>query len=271
MGGLGNQFHQLSLALYLRNVLGYEVSIDEYSGYVSDDFGRESIFGEMNGILNFKKTKKFIFQFYFIKIFKFFCLYLNLKLANWIYKVENINQSLNCLVGNKLTKEDQNIYLEGYWVQNAFNFKSEFLSLYNSQKQTLYKNLNSQDLVIHYRADRFSEVLQMEYFTKVVTYHLQNNTTSRILIFSDSRSAYQLSEYLMSHIPFCPFVDVDLTDYKSTLLLDTILTYKFFIPSLGTFSYWASALGENRVIYLPIEFLEVLNLSHSNKYIFRYD
>ena len=267
MGGLGNQFHQLSLALYLRNVVGYEVIIDEYSGYVSDDFGRESIFGELNEILKFRKSRKIIFQVYLIKIFKFFSLFLNIKFANWKYKVEGINQSLNYLVGTNSNKRPQNIYLEGYWIQNAFNFKRDFLMLYNTHKHSLFKNLNTENLVIHYRADRFSEVLPMDYFANLVSLHLGRNSTSSIIIFSDSRLAHQLSEYLLCYIPDCPSIEVDLSDYKSTLLLEVILSYKFFIPSLGTFSYWASALGENREVYLPVEFAEVLNLSPSNKYI----
>jgi hypothetical protein len=267
MGGFGNQLHQLSLALYLRDVIGYKVVIDDYSGYVSDDFGRESMLDEVNDILNLNKIHNFYFRNYFIKIFKFLSFFLNITIFNWKYKVENINQSLNCLVGNMSDKELHNIFLEGYWLQNSFNFKMNLVSLYNFKKQGVFQSLNSMVLVIHFRADRFSEILPFDYFMKMVKKHLDITQISSILIFSDSEKVFQLKDHLIQRIPSCPTVDVDLFDYKPTILLELILTYKYFIPSLGTFSYWASAFGSERVVYLPIEFAEVINLSTSNKYI----
>jgi hypothetical protein len=259
-GGLGNQLFQYNLGEYLSSKLGYIVKYDIKTGYLNDAFNRNVCF---NSIFNNDEALIYrgIFSNIFIlRILKKITNLLNTSFFNYFYINENNNFNIEFLF-HYLNITSNNLILEGYWQDINFIY-DKFVEKLNLNQKEIFVNYNSNDLIIHYRSDHFSESFDFEYYNTAIKKMIFNfPNINNILIYSDSNKVTELLNYLK--ITYEIPIQADYNDYDPYLLLNTIAKSKYFIASNGTFSFWAMLLGKNRVIIAPPN-LKINNLPINN-------
>ena len=247
-GGLGNQLFQYNLGEYLSSKFGYIVKYDVKTGYLNDTFNRNVCF---HSIFNNDETliyRGIYSNIYILRILKKITTLFNTSFLKYLYLDENINISTESLF-EYLKKSSNNFILEGYW-QDINLIYDKFIEKLNLNQKKSFIDYNSNDLIIHYRSDNFSDSFDFEYYNISINKMISNYPNiNNIFIYSDSKKVIELLNYL-KNIYSIP-IQADYNDYDPYLLLNTISRSKYFIASNGTFSFWAMLLGNNRFIIAP--------------------
>lgn len=263
-GGLGNQLFQYNLGEYLNQELGYNIKYDIKTGYLNDAFNRSVCFHSI-----FKDNNKLIYKgvynnIHTLRILKLISIHFKTNLFNYFYLDEDNNINKQTLF-SYLKISQNKIILEGYW-QDLDLIYNKFLEKLNNSLTEAFFSFTTNDLIVHYRSDNFSDSLSFEYF-----YLSINNMINRypninnIYIYSDSNKVTNLLNYLKDRISIN--IHIDYNDYDPFLLLYTISKSKFFIGSNGTFSLWAMLLGTNRVIFTPPTLSSITSSLNGNIYL----
>lgn len=247
-GGLGNQLFQYNLGEYLNQKLGYTIKYDIKTGYLNDAFNRSVCFHSI-----FKNNDKLIYKGFFnniytLRILKLISIRFKINFLNYFYFDEDSNITKTTLF-SYLINSKNNIILEGYW-QDLDLIYSKFIEKLNNSLTEPFFSYTTNDLIVHYRSDNFSDSLSFEYFNLSINNMINKYPNiNNIYIYSDSNKVINLLNYLKDRIPIN--IHIDYYDYDPFLLLSTISRSKYFIGSNGTFSLWAMLLGTNRVVLTP--------------------
>lgn len=261
-GGLGNQLFQYCLGEFIYSRLKIIVNYDIKTGYLNDSFNRKNSFHSL-----YKQNKNLIYtgmlnNIYVLRILKRLSIKFNIAIANYIYLEEDKNIYMVDLI-EYLNKTKNNIILEGYW-QDISIVNSKFIAKLNTSLIDPIINYSDNDLIVHYRSDKFSDSLKFEYFDTSISFMLNKYPNiNNIIIYSDSNLVLNLFEYLKNK--FNLKIKVDFNDYDPFLLMSTVSRSKYFIPSNGTFSLWSILLGDSRFILLPPS-LRTNDLSNFNNF-----
>ncbi len=247
-GGLGNQLFQLNLGELISSELGIIVKYDIKTGYINDVFNREVCFFSIYKNNEHLVYKGFFNKLLYLRLLKIVSLRFKLRFFKWIYLDENRNVDTSDLFA-VIKSSGSKIILEGYWQKIDF-ISDNFLKILNKNLKKPMIKYSVNDLVVHYRSDNFSDSFSYEYFDKAIKLMLTKYTNiNQIIVYSDSVRVLKLIEYL--NLRNLITLKHDYSDYDPFTLLSTLVTSKYFIPSNGTFSFWALLLGRERIILLP--------------------
>ena len=261
-GGLGNQLFQYCLGEFIYSRLKIIVNYDIKTGYLNDSFNRKNSFHSL-----YKQNKNLIYtgmlnNIYVLRILKRLSIKFNIAIAKYIYLEEDKNIYMVDLI-EYLNKTKNNIILEGYW-QDISIVNSKFITKLNTSLIDPIINYSDNDLIVHYRSDKFSDSLKFEYFDTSICFMLNKYPNiNNIIIYSDYNLVLNLFEYLKNK--FNIKIAIDFNDYDPFLLMSTVSRSKYFIPSNGTFSLWSMLLGDSRFILLPPS-LRTNDLSNFNNF-----
>jgi hypothetical protein len=232
-GGLGNQFFQYSLAIFLKESFNINVNLDiswfdnqNFRKLQLNDFIKEPLFD----LIKYKRT---IYS----------------KMLS--YKTENF---LSFLLKKKICPPTN--FFDGYW-QDIFFAKCLTFEKY-FKKETFAKKFTEDYYVIHLRRGDFltsssHNVLSDDYYLKYL--NLFNDKVIYILS-SDTEDALNFKKKLNLNVEFLNVSDAE--------AFSIIYNASGGIASNSTFCWWAIFLSETRNWFFPYSWLKKKNIIDQN-------
>jgi hypothetical protein len=249
MGGLGNQLHQIVFSKYLQDQ-GYSVKIDDtwydFSKFSDGTTKRELEINVSNfGLETLKQKRK-------MKTSES-SIYKKSKIINKLYN-SNINFFYKEHYGNEYN--DYKYYFfnifNGYWQSRKYINESKKFLISGLKKHESFSNVVQNDkTLIHIRKGDYvswGEDLPLDYFKSSLLNLKKDTDSTEYDIFTDLQEIDQ-SDSLFNE---ANTIHNDLSD-TGMKTLSTMLSYKNFIISNSSLSYFAAYLGaiKSSVIYYP--------------------
>jgi hypothetical protein len=283
-GGLGNQLFQLSLAVAISKATNKSVGLDTTSFRISKDHTIRNL--EIDHL----KDESFFFCDSTPFLTKFAKVLLASRNYNRYLRITNTVNPRHAILGLPIQKE-QNInfdtsidikresYFDGSFVTPEYwgTHRDEVLRVVRrifNQNSGLGRPFNDTELAIHIRrgdylsnkkARAFHGICSMDYYLEATEEMLrQFPQITKIQIFSDE---YRFAEEL-KHLLLPLNLEINLNSNTGAVsVLAEMSNSKYFIGCNSTFSWWATALNENRISILPSQwFLDPSRAITNNRF-----
>jgi hypothetical protein len=235
-GGLGNQIFQLGAGLLLAQKLNTKKLILDDSALNSYDVKRNN---ELISFFDFSKLDLLV-EFKHLSIIK---LRLPKVLAIKYSKFPLVgDNNFNYIINNSSSSF---LLLDGYfqWVlsQNNFNNIVDVLKTIFKNKQIV---INNKTCVVHIRGGDFvklgwNKITPTQYYLDAIKLMVEKYNIDKFIIVTDDK---KYAKIIMEQID-------SKYEFECSNMIDdfyTILLYSYRILSSSTFSFWASALGNNK-------------------------